>query len=383
MTHRDRIRLTFAHQEPDRVPVYEQTISSRVASELMGRPMLTGGGGIRFGETAARWESREAGEEYAARILDDVGDLIAALDFDLVGVPWRHAATPSAKLDDFTFRYEDPWTQTWTVYHYDPGTDVFDEIDSCVRQEGIPAIERIVKAAVKGAENAQPPSPEAYAPMLRVAQRAGGERALKSGEGSIAVPLGAAWWETCALRPELVEAYLDCSLHSARLAIPVAAQMGAQVLWAGGDLASSKGPFYSPAMFRRFILPRLQEITKLAHAHGLVYVFRTDGDVWSIADELFVQSGVDGFGEIDIEAGMELPKLKQAFPRLTLWGGIACGKLLTFGTPQQIRDEARRVLDACKPGGGLIFGSSNSVLSGVPPENYLALRDAARDFGAY
>ncbi len=178
MTSRERVRLAFAHQEPDRVPVYEQTVCSRVASEIMGRPMCTGGGGIRYGETAARWESDEAGEEYAARILEDVADLVAALDFDLVGMPWRHAAKPSAKLDDYTFRYNDPSTQSWTVYHYDPGTDVFDQVDSSLRHDGLAGVERIVQAAVKGAEHAQPPSPEGYGPLLQIARRAGGERAL-------------------------------------------------------------------------------------------------------------------------------------------------------------------------------------------------------------
>jgi hypothetical protein len=383
MTPRERVRLAFAHQEPDRVPVYEQTVCSRVASEIMGRPMLTGGGGIRFGETAARWESDEAGEEYAARILDDVGDMVAALDFDIVGVPWRFAAKPSAKLDDFTFRYEDRALNTWSVFRYAPETDVFDEVDSSLRYEGIPAIERIVAAMVKRSEGAGPPSPEAYAPLRRVAARAGGTRAWKSGEGSIAVPRGEAWWEACALRPDLIEAYLEALLHDELQAIPMAAQMGVQVLWAGGDLASAKGPFYSPAMFRRLVLPRLQQITRLAHAHGLVYLFRTDGDVWSIADDLLVNSGVDGFGEIDIEAGMELPKLKRAFPRLTLWGGVACGRMLTFGSPEEVREEARRVLELCKPGGGLIFGSSNSILSGLPTANFLALQAAASEFGVY
>jgi uroporphyrinogen decarboxylase len=136
-------------------------------------------------------------------------------------------------------------------------------------------------------------------------------------------------------------------------------------------------------MFRRFLRPRLQQLTEAAHAHGLVYLFRTDGNVWSIAEDLFVNSGIDGYGEIDIDAGMDLPEVKRRFPHLTLWGGMSCGQLLSFGTPQMVREEVQRVMEACKPGGGLIFGSSNSVHVGVPTENFVAMQEAAREFGIY
>lgn len=383
MTHRERVRLTLAHQEPDRVPVYDQTVCSRIASEVMGRRVRTGGGRIRFEETSARWQSEQAWQEYAAQLLDDVGDMIRELDFDLVGIPWRCSWKPSQKLDDFTFRYDDPATGWWAVYHYDAASDVYDEVDSAARREGLPAIARMVEQMERDVADAQPPAPESYQQLLSVARRAGGERYLKSGEGMVMIPTGAEWLEACAVRPDLVERYLDCHVHSALLAIPVLAQVAVGCLWAGGDLASSKGPLYSPAMFRRFILPRLQQIIQAAHRHGLVYLFRTDGNVWSLAEDLFVASGIDGYGEIDIDAGMDLPEVKRRYPHLTLWGGVSCGQLLTFGTPQEVRDEVRRVLEACKPGGGLIFGSSNSVHTGIPTKNFLAMQQAAREFGKY
>ena len=140
------------------------------------------------------------------------------------------------------------------------------------------------------------------------------------------IPPGAEWLEACALRPDLIERYLDCHVHSALLAIPVAASVGVRCLWAGGDLASSKGPLYSPAMFRRFLLPRLQKITQAAHQHGLVYLFRTDGNVWSIAEDLFVNSGLDGYGEIDIVARK---KDCTAFVEVRTRTGAG------FGTPEE------------------------------------------------
>ena len=383
MTSRERVQSAFRHREADRVPRYEQTVCCRVASDLMGRRMRTGGGRLRWEETSARWESEDAWRDYVARMVHDVGDLIRELDFDLAGVPWRHSQKPSATLDEHTFRYEDPETGLWSVYHFDEVTDVFDLVDSAVRQEGLPAIERQVAAAERAAEDALPPKREDYAELLAVAERAGGERPLTSGEGFLAIPPESAWLEACVERPELVERHLEANTQMALTAIPELPRIGIRVLWAGGDLASNAGPIYSPAMFRRFVLPRLQRITHAAHEAGLVYLFRTDGNVWPIARELLVESGIDGYGEIDNDAGMDMATLKRTFPHLTLWGGVSCGRTLVRGTPDDIRAEVRRVMEACAPRGGYIFGSSNSIHTGVPTENFVAMQEAAKEFGTY
>ncbi len=269
------------------------------------------------------------------------------------------------------------------MYHYDEATDVFDQVDSAARREGIPAIERWVEAAEQWAEQAQPPTKESFRDLLAIADRAGGERCLKSSEGSLMIPPEAPWLAACAERPDLVERYLDTVTAYALAAIPVLPEFGIDLIWAGGDLASNAGPIYSPAMFRRFILPRLQRITRVAHEAGLVYVFRTDGNIRPIAQDLLVESGVDGYGEIDIDAGMDPTALKREFPHLTLWGGVSCGSTLVSGSPGEIRHEVRRVMESCKPGGGFLFGSSNSIHTGVPTGNFMAMQEAAREFGTY
>jgi uroporphyrinogen decarboxylase len=379
----ERVRCAFAHEEADRVPIYEQSVCCRVASELMGRKMRTGGGRIRFEETAARWESEEAWEEYAAQLIADVADLTRELGLDLVGMPWRHSARPSQRLDEYTFRYDDPETGLWTVFHYDPASDVFEQVDSAIRQEGIPAIERAVAAAERAAAAAAPPTESDMVELLRLAELAGGNRAIKSGVGFLQIPTEAAWLEATAARAELVERYLDATMEQSLVAIPALPALGISVLWAGGDLASNAGPIYSPAMFRRLLLPRLKTITDAAHEAGLVYLFRTDGDVWPIARKLFVESGIDAFGEIDNDAGMEPAEIAEKFPHLTLWGGISCGRTLSLGNPASVREATRQVMEACKPGGGFIFGSSNSIHTGVPTENFVAMQEAAREFGSY
>ncbi len=206
-----------------------------------------------------------------------------AFEFEVVRDPWRESRKPSAKLDANTFRYDDPEFDLWSVCHYDAESDVFDEVDSALRQEGLPAVERAVRAAETRAERRLPPTEAEFADLKELKARVGGDPFVAHGAGTIVVPVDVPWLEALALAPELVERALEAQVATALKVIPHLPKFGVHGLWAGGDLASTKGPIYSPATFRRVLLPRLRTITQAAHEAGLVYVFRTDGNLWPIA----------------------------------------------------------------------------------------------------
>jgi len=69
-------------------------------------------------------------------------------------------------------------------------------------------------------------------------------------------------------------------------------------------------------------------------------------------------------------------------------GGIACisggfpAALLDWGKPEQIREEMKRLYDACAPGGGFIFETSCG-LGNCKRENVEAMFESARELGVY
>jgi uroporphyrinogen decarboxylase len=80
---------------------------------------------------------------------------------------------------------------------------------------------------------------------------------------------------------------------------------------------------------------------------------------------------------------MDPCQLKTDFgAKLTFWGG-GCDtrSMLSKGTPQQIREHVREQIKIFKPGGGFIFQQVHNILADVPPENVIALLDAAHEFG--
>jgi uroporphyrinogen-III decarboxylase len=76
---------------------------------------------------------------------------------------------------------------------------------------------------------------------------------------------------------------------------------------------------------------------------------------------------------------MEARALKADFgDRITFWGG-GCDthKVLPTGTPDEIRRHVKDQVGILKPRGGFVFQQVHNILADVPPENVLAMYEAA------
>lgn len=382
MTSLERVLTTLQFEEPDRVPYFEQGVASGVASAVLRRDAVTGGGAFRRLGVEAAIAGQDAYREYEERYFKDSCDLVEALDFDVVSLPWAGGGAPTKKLDEHTYLFGDP-ERSWHVMRFDPPSDTFHTIDASIRRErGLEEVEEQVRAMEKRHADRRKPTPDSFGLLQRMIDRFGHERAIASGPG-LGIPMEPAWLEAMLLRPGLIESYTNMQADLACDAIDVMAQMGVHIIWGGGDFCSNQGPVYSPALFHQFMLEPLRRMTAQCHKHNLPYVFRTDGVIWPVAQELFVESGVDGYGEIDKQAGMELAEIRTRLPHLILWGNVDCGRTLSTGTPEDVATETRACIDAAAPGGGYILGSSNVIHNGVSPENFLTMLEVCREYGRY
>jgi len=149
----------------------------------------------------------------------------------------------------------------------------------------------------------------------------------------------------------------------------------------GDDLGMQKGPIVSVPMFRRFFKPRYQIITrhiKRLKPHIRIFLHCCGGVYPLIAD--LIEAGFEVLNPVQINAkDMEPARLKRDFGKnLTFWGG-GCDTqaVLARGTPQQVKDHVRRNIDTFAPGGGFVFCQVHNILAEVPPENIVAMYEAA------
>jgi len=149
----------------------------------------------------------------------------------------------------------------------------------------------------------------------------------------------------------------------------------------GDDLGTEGGPFFSPEMYRELFLPRHRAIVShIKRKAPRIKVFlHSCGSLYKLLPSL-IEAGFDVVNPVQISAHeMEPERLKREFGRdIAFWGG-GCNtqSVLPRGTPQQVKDDVRRNIDALAPGGGFIFCQVHNILSEVPPANIVAMYEAA------
>jgi uroporphyrinogen decarboxylase len=158
------------------------------------------------------------------------------------------------------------------------------------------------------------------------------------------------------------------------------------VVMMGDDLAGQSGPLFSPNFYRRIVKPRQKKLVQ--HVKSLTKAkiwYHTCGSCIEYIPDL-IDNGIDILNPVQIGlVNMEPKRLKEKFgEKLVFWGGaIDAQHILPFAKPNEIREHVRRNLEIFKPGGGYIFNNAHNIQIGIPPENIVALFDAAYDFGFY
>jgi len=158
------------------------------------------------------------------------------------------------------------------------------------------------------------------------------------------------------------------------------------VVMIGDDVGGQSGPLFSPEFYRRVVKPRQKRLVQ--HIKSLTPAkiwYHTCGSVRSLIPDL-LDNGIDILNPVQIGAAdMDPRNLKAQFgDRLVFWGGgIDTQRVLSFARPEEVTEHVRRNLEAFKPGGGYVFNSVHNLQAGVPPENIVALFDAAYEHGFY
>lgn len=158
------------------------------------------------------------------------------------------------------------------------------------------------------------------------------------------------------------------------------------VHFAADDLAGQAGPLLAPELWRRLIKPRQARILATIKAHTRAKVlYHSCGAVDAFIPDL-IEIGVDVLNPVQVAAaGMDTARLKKRYgKRLSFWGG-GCDtqQILPYGTPADVKAEVRRRIRDLAPGGGFVFNPVHNIQPLVPPQNVVAMFDAALEYGRY
>lgn len=158
-----------------------------------------------------------------------------------------------------------------------------------------------------------------------------------------------------------------------------------QMVMVSDDLGSQNGLIFSPRTFRQVFKPLLRRLVEHIHSLRPVKVYlHSDGAIYDLLPDL-VEIGIEGLNPVQYTArGMELKRLKSEFGRdLGFFGGTLENAMLSFSSPEQVRQRVRENIEILAPGGGFLFAPIHNISAEVPAENILALYQSGKEFGSY
>lgn len=177
--------------------------------------------------------------------------------------------------------------------------------------------------------------------------------------------------------PEFVDELLDAIVRYNLGVVDEVLRQDIDAVMFGDDWGQQNGLLFGARLWRRFIKPRLEVMYGAVKRAGKAVMIHSCGKVQELFPEL-IDLGLDVFNPFQPDV-MDPYQMKQQFgDRLSFYGGVSVQTLLPRGTPQQVRDEARRLMDAVGRGGGFILAPSHDMPGDIPLENMLALVETAR-----
>jgi uroporphyrinogen decarboxylase len=348
MTSRERVQIAFQRKEPDRVPAFASfvpEVATRLCAEMgildmqdmsaaLGNDMLLASAGI--------------GNSYYGPAEEYVCDW---------GCKWKYIENESGR---YTCIVEHPLEK--------------DEDGSLLEAYKIP----------------DPEGEKALGPLKDLVARYGSTHFI--GYAIACSIFEASWYlrglesmiTDMAINPEYAEALMDKVMEFPLKAGLKGIEAGADMLWLGDDVGMQNGMMMSPAMWRRFLKPRMAKLIGAFKAKkpDITVAYHSCGYIIPIIGDL-IEIGLDVLNPIQPKA-MDPAEVKRLFgDRLSFWGSIDLQETLPKGTRQDIFNEVKLRMETIGCGGGLLIGPAHNVQADTSNANIHAFFDAARELGNY
>ncbi|MCX6625835.1 MAG: hypothetical protein NTY38_33190 [Acidobacteria bacterium] len=177
---------------------------------------------------------------------------------------------------------------------------------------------------------------------------------------------------------ELMSRSADYYVELVKRAIDV----GVDFFYSADDFAFKTGLLVNPVLFRRIWRPHFDRILEPIRRAGLPIMFHSDGKV-DAAVEMLLEMGVDCITPMD-PSGIDYRDYKKRYGhRVTLHGNIDITWPLVNGSPEDVRRDVYAHMEALKPGGRWIAGSSHSIVNYIPADNFAAMINAFHEYASY
>jgi uroporphyrinogen decarboxylase len=147
------------------------------------------------------------------------------------------------------------------------------------------------------------------------------------------------------------------------------------------DYGTQNGLFISRDLWRRYFKSPISQLTEMIHGHNIKVFLHSCGSIRELIPDL-IGAGIDILNPIQVTArGMEPVEIKKEYgDRICLHGTIDTQRVLSFGSPEDIRKDVFEKLEKLGSDGGFILATTHTIEQDIPTENILAIYDAVNDY---
>ncbi len=139
-------------------------------------------------------------------------------------------------------------------------------------------------------------------------------------------------------------------------------------------------PFISHEHFKSIYWATLKPVIQEINSHGHQVLFYAEGS-WDHHLDSFAELP-DGSIIYHVDAGDIFKVHKKLGHKFCLSGGVP-NYLLSYGTPDEVRDVCRKIIDGVAKDGGYIMDASAIIQNDAKVENIKAMTDFTREYGVY
>ncbi|HOO99415.1 MAG TPA: uroporphyrinogen decarboxylase family protein [Bacteroidales bacterium] len=385
----ERLNTALNHREPDRIPY-----------DIAGTTVT----GISRKAFMRAMEFRGLPADYDTREIDPVQQIVTPVEATLKKLNCDIRRLGARRIPDFEdivksqgniLEVTDLWGCLWKmdkqkdIYYnqYTYPLEKYNSIDEALKNYRIPDI-------------------SAYAGIIREDLSAQAEQISDSGiiadrnvagltETSLRLRGYETWFIDTVTDPEGVEKLLDVVLDYKfqywDLVIDWILENGmadrVNVIAECDDLGTQTSTLLEPDFLRKTVIARFRNLWTHIKSRlpGIKIFMHTCGSVRSLLPDL-IEAGMDIYNPVQFTAsGMDLKELKRDFGKdLVFWGGgVNTQSTLRDGSPAQIKEEVKKIIDILAPGGGFVFTTVHNIQEDVPPENFWAMWDTLMEYGKY
>lgn len=144
----------------------------------------------------------------------------------------------------------------------------------------------------------------------------------------------------------------------------------------GTDFATQNGLFCSPEQYAQLFLPHAKKVNDFIHEHTGWKTLKHCCGACEPMIHKFIEAGYDILNPIQCSAdGMDPELLVEHYGAdMVFWGGgVDTQQTLPFGTPEEVRQQAKERMAILSKKNGLIFNAIHVIQCNTPIENVLAM----------